>query len=383
MIEKNNSFNKKIKNIKSININKILSKEDEIYDEIEQNEKKLQNLKNKINSFKKGSIKEFVYSNRKVPHLWRVKKNYENLILGLFLEDNNFMKYIGKGAETTNRTIKNKSQNRPKTAFAKRKNLTNTNLQIDKKVNINNKKPTNKIDKLSFIRSASRSNATNLDSINSSKTSKVKNRCKIKLKKILSEDETEIIFDKLKDKYSIKKKFEELFSSYNNDDMTLHLYPNTSKNKDEKLYTIKSNVEKEKLLKKKKIQRNIYNNLLFKDKNKTKNNGNQLLYKKYKLISNTQKHIDKLKKENKKEIIKNDINDTKIFTLLKSMNFYGPYFSYCPTCHDNNLNFYKNLDKNECLNLLHHIKLERNKKLDIEDSELKEESKRRGKSFNK
>ena len=238
------------------------------------------------------------------------------------------------------------------------------------------------MDKLSSIRSASRSNMTNIDSINSSKISKVKNKCKIKLKKIISpEDETEIIFDKLKEKYSIKKKFEELFSRYNVDEMTMQLNSNTSKNNDKKIYLIKSNVEKEKLIKVKKIQRNIYNNLLLKDKNKTKINNNQPLFKRYKLISNKQIHIDKLKQENKKE--KNDINDSKILSLLQSINFYGPYFSYCPTCHDNNLNFYKNLDKNECLNLLNHIKLERSKKWDIEDSELKEESKRRGKSLNK
>ena len=381
MTSKTISFNKKIKNIKTININKILSKEDEVYDEVEQNQKKLQNLKSKINTFKKGSIKEFVYTNRKVPFIWRIKKNYESLILGLLLEDNNFMKYIGKGPETTSRTLKGNSKARPKTAFTKRKNLTNTNFQIDKKININNKKITHKIDRLSSIRSVSRSNTTNLDSINSSKISKGK--CKIKLRKIISpEEETEIIFDKLKEKYSITKKFEELFSSYNSDEMTMQLNSNTSKISDEKIYSIKSNIEKEKLIKIKKIQRNIYNNL-FKDKNKNKNNDNKPLIKKYKLISNTQKHIDKLKQENKKEIIKNDINDSKIFSLLKSINFYGPYFSYCPTCHDNNINFYKNLDKNECLNLLNHIKLERSKKLDIEDSEIKEESKRRGKSFNK
>jgi hypothetical protein len=378
-----------------MNINKILSKEDEVFDEIEQNEKKLQNLKHKINSFKKDSIKEFVYTNRRIPYIWRIKKNYESLILGLFLEDNNLMKYIGKGAETTSRTIKNNGKARPKTAFTKRKNLTNSNLQMDKKIIID-KKYMHKIDKLSSIRSVSRSNTTNLDSINSSKFSKVNNKCKIKLRKIISsEDETENLFDKLKEKYSIKKKFEELFSSYNADEMTMQLNSNTSKNNDEKIYSIKSKIEKEKLIKIKKIQRNIYNNLLLKDKNKTKNYDNQRLFKKYKLISNTQKLIDKLKeentkdnkkgniKENKKEIIKNSINDSKIFTLLKSINFYGPYFSYCPTCHDNNINFYKNLDKNECLNLLNHIKLERSKKLDIEDSELKKESKRRGKSSNK
>ena len=383
MTSKTISFNKKIKNIKTININKILSKEDEVYDEVEQNQKKLQNLKSKINTFKKGSIKEFVYTNRKVPFIWRIKKNYENLILGLLLEDNNFMKYIGKGPATTSRTIKGNSKARPKTAFTKRKNLTNNNFHIDKKININNKKITHKIDRLSSIRSVSRSNTTNLDSINSSKISKAKSKCKIKLKKIISpEEETEIIFDKLKEKYSITKKFEELFSSYNSDEMTMQLNSNTSKISDEKIYSIKSNIEKEKLIKIKKIQRNIYNNL-FKDKNKNKNNDNKPLIKKYKLISNTQKNIDKLKQENKKEIIKNNINDSKIFSLLKSINFYGPYFSYCPTCHDNNINFYKNLDKNECLNLLNHIKLERSKKLDIEDSEIKEESKRRGKSFNK
>ena len=41
------------------------------------------------------------------------------------------------------------------------------------------------------------------------------------------------------------------------------------------------------------------------------------------------------------------------------------------------------MERSQCISLLNHIKLERSKKLDIEDSEQKEESKRRGKSFNK
>ena len=41
---------------------------------------------------------------------------------------------------------------------------------------------------------------------------------------------------------------------------------------------------------------------------------------------------------------------------LENINFYGPFYSYCPPCLNRNLEYYNNLDVNQCLNLIKYIK---------------------------
>ena len=41
---------------------------------------------------------------------------------------------------------------------------------------------------------------------------------------------------------------------------------------------------------------------------------------------------------------------------IESINFYGPYFSYCPECGPRNLDFYKNIDTNTLIEIVGQIK---------------------------
>lgn len=373
--------------ISNNNLNKTSSSKnnsngDKIYDEIEKKEKEIKNLKNEINKYKKGTIQEFVYSNRKIPSAWKNKRNFKKIVLELLVEDNNFLKYLGSEDESANIVNDNNKKFRPKTALSDKKSLRSSNAKINNI--INSKKNILKIrDTMNSIKSMSRSNTTNIYSSNSSK---IKNKSKSQNKNIFSsEDEVESIFENLKTKYPIKKKLDELYPNYNFDKTKNNMKLNVS-NKDEKIYSLQNLIDKSKLNKIKRMERNIYNNLFH--KKYKKKNCTQLLKKNdhYKLISKTQKSVPlnsfKIGNELKKEFIKKELNDSKIFNQLHSINFYGPYFAYCPNCSNNNIKYYKNLERSQCISLLNHIKLDRSKKFDIEESKFREKMKKQ-KSFNK
>ena len=54
-----------------------------------------------------------------------------------------------------------------------------------------------------------------------------------------------------------------------------------------------------------------------------------------------------------------EINNPVLKKNLESINFYGPYYSYCPPCKSRNLEFYKNLDINKAMDIIHYIKNEK------------------------
>lgn len=380
MKERNNliSNNNTNKNSSSKNVSNM----DKLYDEIEKKEKEIKNIKNEINKYKKGTIQEFVYSNRKIPSAWKNKRNFKRIVLELLVEDNNFLKYLGSEDESTNIANDNTKKFRPKTAFSDKKSLRSSNTNLNNI--INSKKNILKLSNtLNSIKSISRSNTTNIYSSNSSK---IINKTKSQYKNIISsEDEVESIFDDLKNKYPIRKKLDELYPNYNFDKSKNNKKLSMS-NKNEKVYSLQNLIDKSKLNKIKRMERNIYNNL-FQKKSRTKNYSQLVKNSEhYKLISKTQKSIPmnsfKMSNEAKKEFIKKELNDSKIFNQLHSINFYGPYFSYCPHCSNNNIKYYKNMERSQCISLLNHIKLERSKKFDIEESKFREKM-RKQKSFNK
>ncbi len=65
------------------NTNKITSKKRTKYDIIEKKDIELNHIKQNTNDIKKSSIKQFIYSNRNVPKVWKTKQNYKNLVLDL------------------------------------------------------------------------------------------------------------------------------------------------------------------------------------------------------------------------------------------------------------------------------------------------------------
>ena len=41
---------------------------------------------------------------------------------------------------------------------------------------------------------------------------------------------------------------------------------------------------------------------------------------------------------------------------LESINFFGPYYSYCPPCGNRNIDFYQNMDKKKLIQIVQQIK---------------------------
>lgn len=62
-------------------------------------------------------------------------------------------------------------------------------------------------------------------------------------------------------------------------------------------------------------------------------------------------------KINKKVEIKNP----KVAKLLKEINYYGPYYSHCPSCSNKNLDFFKSVNNNQAISILKYIKEQKEK----------------------
>jgi hypothetical protein len=59
------------------------------------------------------------------------------------------------------------------------------------------------------------------------------------------------------------------------------------------------------------------------------------------------------------------INNPILLKYLEGISFFGPYFSYCPPCGNRNLEFYKNLEINQCLQIIQQIKKNKGKNIII------------------
>ena len=66
------------------------------------------------------------------------------------------------------------------------------------------------------------------------------------------------------------------------------------------------------------------------------------------------------------------INNPNVIKYLEGINYYGPYFSYCPPCGNRNLEFYKNLEINQCLRIIQQIKKNKGKTLVLNSEKNKE-----------
>jgi len=361
----------------------ITKEEMALHDVVEQKDILLNDIKYNAKIIKKDTIKEFVYTNKTIPKLWKNKKNFQNIVLEMFAEDNNFLKYLGNVEENDNIIIKNNTKIRPKTATLGRNNNRNKKLQINH--NYNTIKNKLSLGTSESIKSDTKSNnTTHVYSLSSYRKNK---KLKIKLRKIISpQEEIQNIFDNLNKKYPLRNKLEELYPKYishkkdKGKDIEHHNVKNNNENNKNDSF---NSFDKIKFNKINKIQRNIFTSLLSLNKNNNKLKYKDLFHENNNNENNNDNIYSniRLKNKNKKEIIKNELNDSTIFNHLKSMNFYGPYFSYCPYCCENNIKYYKYMEKTQCISLLNYIKLDRSKKLEIEDSQLREKNKTKRKSF--
>ena len=315
-------------NFSDNNINKILPEKKITYDVVEKKEAKLKNLKNNTDKIKKESIKEFIYTNKNIPIIWKTKKNYQNLVLDIFNEDNNFLKYLGNNIQKKKKL--NTIINRPKTSINE-KNIRNLELE---------RKKQRKLSYNTFIKP------------------------KKKIRMLLSPQvEIENIFEELKEKYPINNKVKDLFPYYNFEEEKKDKIGNSSFDRFNKKKFSGNTITTSKSKYLKKMEKNIYNNL-FSRENTTISFNNQN-------ITKTNNDFE-YKRKNRIKIMKKELNDPRIFHLLQNLNLYGPYFSYCPCCFDKNIIFYKNFGRKQCISLLNYIKDDKIKEREIKESKYRE-----------
>ena len=85
------------------------------YDEIESNDITIKDNIEKLKHLKNDTIKQFVYTNKDIPVQWKNKLDYKPNLLRIFINDINFLNYLGVGNfKEMPKSTKNKKKNHPK-----------------------------------------------------------------------------------------------------------------------------------------------------------------------------------------------------------------------------------------------------------------------------
>ena len=270
-------------------------------DEIEKRNIKLRKTQSQLYQIKENSIKDIIYSHKTVPISWKSKFNYKDQVMNLIANDDNFLVYLGNIGGNPN---------------------------IAKSIS-------------SYANNIKSENYENL---------KKKNKNKIKLfrNKSMDSRELDIYLTKLGKNYPIKGKLKDLFSETVLMSLDSTNKINLKKNNNNKLLSFKY-ITTEK--KKNDINKNIYVQLTT---NKTRNSDKSKVRRAQSAITKNynKKYLDKENYNRRKLYIK----DRYAMNQIESINFYGPYFSYCPECGPRNLDFYKNIDTNTLIEIVGQIK---------------------------
>ena len=346
------NFKEKKRNNSISGNEEILKSSKSIYDDIEKSELKLKDKKKLLNRVKSATIKECVYSNYNIPENWKNKVGYENKILKLFSKDEKFLFYVGN---------KNNEFEETKSTIYKK-----SNSFINK----------------SFYTEEDKNSINNSELI----MNKVNNKKKILLPLETENDKIKGIYINTKNKFHNEKKGKNYYSDkevlsilddYNN------AFPLKEKKEENKKLskTFSDNFENIKKMKKNERQeafrQNIYNKMIplnlkiqsVKNKNNKINKKQENKFGLY-LNLNTEEF-------NKKIEIKNPI----VKKYLESINFYGPYYSYCPPCKNRNMEFYKKMEQEKTIKLIQFIKKARGKSAIINNNFFNEKNQQK-KIFN-
>ena len=341
---------KEKKENKSIGDNILINEITSFYDDIQQKDLTIKNIKKNLNRVKSATIKECVYTNNKIPIQWKKKKEYENKVLNLFSQDKKFLLYVGKirNIKNYNTTINNNDLLETKSTLF---NTSNSNFFSNKSNTFNNNE-----------------NNKNIKSI-SIKLNKLK---KLKLPDEEEKEKLKGIF--IRNKFNNKKKGRNNIYSEKEILSILEDYDNAFPIK-EKMDEIIIKKNKENLSK---TLNDNFNNFQKMKKNERQEFFRQNIFNKFIPLnlrtqsSNIKKSKSKIKKENNKlspflnsTLIdfekKIEIKNPIVKKNLESINFYGPYYSHCPPCGNKNLEYFKRMNQENAIKLIHFIKKSKGK----------------------
>ena len=330
------------------------------YDEIERTDMRLKLNKNNLHNKKLNLVKEMIYTNKSIPICWKKKVNFPKQIMNMFIKDEQFLSYLGRGA-STDRILNNDNSNSNKKL---KKNLSHKNYFVNKELSINkyyNENQNKSIDE------------------ESSEMSIGNNHYKKKIfkKNQFSDHEVKQILENYKTNYPLKESLIKELNIKKNDkkknSILSKLLSEEQLNKTQKkILNPFIDINKMKPEKRRKLYRQgIFTNLIPQNTSLTTRSKSNIDIKKSlnedKFISINLEKIDSNVLASTKSFYKKiEINDPIKNKYLKLLKFYGPYYSFCPPCNNRNMEFYNQLERNQCFKLLDYMKKEKNKNKLIE-----------------
>jgi hypothetical protein len=259
----------------------------------------------KLNQIKDNSIKDFIYSNRQVPLIWKSKSGYNDQVIKLLADDEIFLSYMGNICK-------------------------------------NGAKKLGDIKILSYKSKAKKAN-------------EIKKIKKIQLfrNKTMDERDVDNYLKKLDKLYPIKGKLNDLFDKKIL--LSLNKNNNININQNIKPKLRLSCVTANKI--KSDINGNIYTKLVSK---KSRNSEDKKFHRSQSAINSNYKKDKKKENVSKRSFI---FKNSNLMKQLESINYFGPYFSYCSECAIKNINFYKNIESDVLFDIIKQIKNIKDKQL--------------------
>ena len=354
------------------------------YDDIENNDINIKKKNHQLKKIKNESLKEFVFTNVLIPDKWRTKLDYQNNVIKMLAKDNNFLAYVGRGG-SKNETASTKMFTRDNFNIGLKKNRGMSTCysqvfpQIDKsKIPFEDKKISNVEINQNKFKSMEEEDISIKEIDNSNINSgtritfpKGKNK-----KETMNEKDIVNLLEEFKIAYPIKlpkeeeEQIEKIQEKENKMNKTNLLFSQTF-NYNQLLqknikYNAFDNFHKIRIKRQRAFRQNIFNNLIppkqvIEGDSTAKNNINNIQsYKKLRTINRTTSFLNSDFESFYKKV---KINNPIIQKNLENINFYGPFYSYCPPCLNRNLEFYNNLEENQCLKLIQYIRKIRKKNI--------------------
>ena len=326
----------------------------EFYDSIEKEGILIRKKRNELKRIKSATIKECLYTNKVVPDVWKNQLGYQNNILEIFSEDNDFLNYVGKGPTNYN-TINSDFESENVEINSFRKKLP------EKKISDSDKKIFNSLQRISSkyndkkrILLPEESESEDVKGIIN--VVRYKYLSNSKGKNSVSDKEILKILENYRNAYPIKEKTNSLLEY-------------------EKLKEIENKLYNEKVSKvfSGNTNSNIFENVYKLKKRERIDSFRQPIYNKIippNIRAKTSKNRSYSKKKNEKEESKFgpflhsnteafyktiEVDNPIIKKYLENINFYGPYFSYCPPCKRRNMEFYKKMNENYAIELMKYL----------------------------
>lgn len=386
------------------------------YDEIASNDISIKQKEKQLQKIKNDSLKEFVFTNKQIPDKWKKKLGYQTNVIKLLARDNTLLYYIARGGGQNKSQIDTTStkwstfenfNKFSKTGMPMKTGKVYSGLktcysqifpQIQTRFNPEAKKDDDEMKSEQIVTQKQEEpykkifeeeDLTNNEnnSINAKLTG---SPMKIKLSKkdFMTEKDIANLLDEFRIAYPIqlKKEEPENFFDDNKKEKTKENMDNVNKKKTKvfnagsflqtsgKKYNPFVNVHQLKSKRQRVFRQNIFNNLVPSKKpemldSKTNVNIDERL-KKIKHKKKEEKYSPYLNFDYESFYKRVKINDPAIEKQLENINFYGPYYSYCPPCLNRNLEYYNNLEPNHCVRLIKYIRKIRGKKIiDIKEKD--------------